>query len=425
LHTVGISLVFIISVLIAGFLTLIEFSLLRLKRTRIKELIEHKTDEDWLQIWIKRAERFWLTSLVVGTIVRVTAGISIYVLLINRFNLYELHSIVLAIAISSFIIVILTEIIPRAIGRAFGEKCARYLLTPMHVFSFLVSPVTFPFMALIRLAGRFLKVGESLNPIADFEKDIMEILETGDKSIVLEEDEKELISSVVEFTDTIVREVMVPRVDITAVEETATLREVYRKIMETGHTRIPVYRGNIDSVVGIFNAKDLLKYVDRKEIDTQRVTEEMHDPIFVPETKNIDDLLREFQQKKINVAIVVDEFGGTAGLVTIKNLLEEIVGEIKDEDDREKTMYAEMPDGAYVVDAKMTIDEINTAIGITVPESAEYETIGGYIYNVLGKIPLKDEIFQRDGIVIKILEADDRRIRKVVLKKSDSRREIK
>ena len=132
--------------------------------------------------------------------------------------------------------------------------------------------------------------------------------------------------------------------------------------METGHTRIPVYQGTIDNIVGIYNAKDLLKYVDRNDLDNHKVIEEMHEPIFVPETKNVNDLLREFQQKKMNVAVVVDEFGGTAGLVTIKNLLEEIVGEIKDADDRDKPMFAEMPDGAYIIDAKMPIDEINNEL---------------------------------------------------------------
>ena len=419
MHIFGILMVFFVSILISGFLTLIEFSLLRLKRTRIKELIEHKTNEDWLQTWLKRAERFWLTSLVIGSATRVTAGVTLYALIISHLSHRPWYAILLSVVLTSVVVVILTEIIPRAFGRAYGEKLARHLLTPMHGFSLFVLPLTFPFMVLIRAAGKYISIRESLNPVADFEKAIMEILEAGEKSKELEEDEKELISSVVEFTETIVREVMVPRVDIIAVDSAFSLDKAYKKIMQTSHTRLPVFEGTIDNVVGVFYAKDLLKYVGQGGLENHSIVEDMHEPIFVPETKNVNDLLREFQQRKINVAIVVDEFGGTAGLVTIKDLLEEIVGEIKDEDDREKPKYSEMPDGTYLVDAKMPIDEIARDIGIAIPESPDYETIGGYIYTVTGRIPHKDEVFQRDGVIVKVLEVDDRRIHKVVLKKSD------
>lgn len=418
MHYFGVLIIFFVSILISGFLTLVEFSLLRLKRKRIKELIEHKTKEDWLQIWLKRAERFWLTSLVIGSVARVSAGVTLYALIYAGLHHSPWYAILLSVAVTSVAVVILTEIIPRAFGRAYGEKFAHLLLTPMQFLSFLFFPITFPFMLLIRVAGRYISIKESLNPVADFEKDIMEILEAGEKSKELEEDEKELISSVVEFTETIAREVMVPRVDIISVANSASLDEVYKKIMQTNHTRIPVFEGNIDNIVGIFYAKDLLKYVGQGMLENHSVTEEMHDPIFVPETKNINDLLQEFQQKKINVAIVVDEFGGTAGLVTIKDLLEEIVGEIKDEDDRDKPKFSSMPDGAYIVDAKMTIDEIKNELEFLIPESPDYDTVGGYIYNAIGRIPHQDEIFQRNGIVIKVLEVDDRRIHKVVLRKS-------
>lgn len=421
MHYFGIILVFFISIVISSFLTLVEFSLLRLKKTRIKEIIEHKTNEDWLQTWLKRAEMFWLTSLVIGTTARLTAGITLYALILFNLHHSPWYAILLSIALTSIAVVILTEIIPRAIGRAFGDKFAHRLLTPMQIFSWVVFPLTFPFMVLIKTAGRYISIKESLNPVADFENDILEILEAGEKAEELEEDEKELISSVVEFTETIVREVMVPRVDIVAVDISCKLDEIHRKIMQTNHTRIPVYDGNIDNIVGVFYAKDLLKYVNLGGLENRAVADEMHEPIFVPETKNINDLLQEFQQKKINVAIVVDEFGGTAGLVTIKDLLEEIVGEMKDEDDREKPGYSAMPDGAYIIDAKMPISEIAHQLDIMIPESPDYDTIGGYIYTVIGRIPHKDEVFQQDDVIIKILEVDDRRIYKVVLRKAEKR----
>jgi putative hemolysin len=419
LDEIGLSLAFAASVLMAGFLTLVEFSLLRLKRTRIRELIESESDEDWLDFWLKRSERFWLTSLVVGNVARLTAGITLFVLVRGWLGFGEWPLILLSLAVASVVIITLTEIVPRAIGRAFGERCARYVLLPMGILSIAVWALTYPFMILIRLFGKLLHVRESLNPVADFEGDIMDILKTSDKSTELEEDEKELISSVVEFTDTIAREVMVPRVDLVAVDDTATLREIHEKIMDTGHSRLPIYHETIDNIVGIFYARDLLKLVNSGDLSRHLAIDEMHEPIFVPETKNVNDLLQEFQQKKMNVAIVVDEYGGTAGLITIKDLLEEIVGEMQDEDDHEETLFTHAEDGSYLVDAKMPIDDVSDALNISIPESSEYETVGGYIYTTLGKIPHKDEVFQRDGVLIKVVEVNDRKIHKVILKTVD------
>ena len=410
-------------VLIAGFLTLVEFSLLRLKRTKIKELIESESEEDWLDFWLKRAERFWLTSFVIGSIARLTAAITLFALIQKWWNFETWLLALISIAIASVFILILTEILPRAIGRAYGERCARSVLLPMQALSVAAWLITIPFMALIKMFSRFFNVRDSLNPVADFEDDIIDILQASDKSTELEEDEKELISSVVEFTDTIAREVMVPRVDIIAVDNTASLRNIHKKIIETGHSRIPIYQGTIDNIVGVFYAKDLLNFIDCHDLDERLAVDEMHEPIFVPETKNVNDLLQEFQQKKMNVAIVVDEYGGTAGLITIKDLLEEIVGEMQDEDDREEVLFTHMPDGAYLIDAKMPIDEISDELSISIPESSEYETIGGYIYTTLGKIPHKDEVFQRNGVLIKVVEVNDRKIYKVMLKITDDKNE--
>ncbi len=418
----GLSLVFAATVLISGFLTLVEFSLLRLKRTKIRELVESESDEDWLHFWLKRSERFWLTSLVIGTMARITACVLLFALVQRLFDPEPGWPVILtSIAIASVVVIVLTEIVPRAIGRAYGERCARFVLLPMRALSVAAWPVTFPFMAIIRLFSRLFNVRESLDRAADFEEDIINILETRDKSTELEEDERELITSVVEFTDTIVREVMVPRVDIVAVDSAATLRDTHRKIMETGHSRVPVYDETIDNITGIFYARDLLKFVDSGKLGELLVTDEMHGPIFVPETKNVNDLLQEFQRKRMNIAIVVDEYGGTAGLVTMKDLLEEIVGELQDEDDREEVLFAELPDGGFVVDAKMPIDEIEEETGISIPESSEYETVGGYIYTELGKIPHQDEVFQRNGVLIKIVAVDERRIHKVILREVENK----
>ena len=413
---IPLSLILAASVVIAAFLTLVQFSLLRLKRTKLKALLEIRSDEDWLQFWLRRSEKYWLTSIVMGAATKVLAAVTSLALIDRIWGIDSWPPFIISFAVASVTILVLTEMLPRSIGRAYGERCARFTLRPMQVITVLSAPITLPSLWLIRAFAKLFNVRESLNPVADFDEDILDILETSEKSTELEEDEKELISSVVEFTDTIAREVMVPRVDVVALDNKATIKDVHEKIMQTGHSRIPIYEDTIDNILGVFYVKDLLKYVNRNDIDKHLAAGEMHDPIFVPETKNVNDLLQEFQQKKMNVAIVVDEYGGTAGLITIKDILEEIVGEMQDEDETEEVLFTALPDGGYLVNAKMTIDELEEDLNIKVPESSEYETIGGFIYTSLGKIPHKDEVLQRNGVFIKIVEVDDRRIHRVLLK---------
>lgn len=246
-------------------------------------------------------------------------------------------------------------------------------------------------------------------------EEIKAYIDVGEEKGYFEKDEGKLIKSAVEFGDTMVREVMTPRVDMVCIVEEATVADLKRLLKENKYSRIPVYRGLIDNVVGIINSKEVFDYLGEGDDDTP-LTPLMRPPYFVPETKMVRDLLRELQIGKKHIAIVVDEYGGTAGLVTIEDILEEIVGEIWDEYDQEVEPIVRERDGVVIAMGKTDVDEVSQTLGIDLREEG-FETIGGLVFNTLGRIPKSGESFEHRGVRVDILEADQRRVRKVRITK--------
>lgn len=229
----------------------------------------------------------------------------------------------------------------------------------------------------------------------------------------LGEEEKELIRNIIEFQDVIVREVMVPRIDIMAVEKATTLKEFRLLAVEKGHSRIPVYQETTDHIIGIAYVKDMLDYWDADE-NTITVADFMRPPYFVPETKNIGSLLQEFQAKKVHIAVAIDEYGGTAGIVTIEDILEEIFGEIVDEhDEEEEELITVINENTIEVDAKAGIDELEDYVGEISVEHHDFETVGGLLFSILGEIPKEQEIVEYQNLRFTVLSADRHRILRV------------
>lgn len=255
------------------------------------------------------------------------------------------------------------------------------------------------------------------------EEDFHRLIDEGEEEGIIEEEEHELIHSVFEFGDTIVREVMVPRVDITAFSLKATLDEVLDIIIEKGHSRIPVYDQKMDNIVGIVYAKDLLKVFKSDKRDVV-ITDIMRPPYFVPETKKIMDLLKEFQVQKIHMAIVVDEYGGTAGLVTIEDLLEELVGEIQDEYDNERERLIRLNDNTISVDAHIDIEEIEEFFDCEIPEE-DFETVGGLIFHLFERIPKEGEEIIFQGLRFIVRKADERRVWRVEISRVHEEEQMK
>lgn len=257
-----------------------------------------------------------------------------------------------------------------------------------------------------RLLGR-----EKISSREETEKRVLETIEdaVGSKEIDFEEDEKEMIHSVFELGETTVKEIMIPRVDMICAEVNTELQHLRELAKEKGHSRFPVYREDIDNILGIATVKDLL-FVD--DFSETRLEALIRPTFFIPENKKIDELLREMRKKKIHMAIVLDEYGGTSGLVTLEDILEEIVGEIEDESDRQPPPIRKLDEHSYRVDATLSIKDLNEAIGSQLPEE-EFETVGGLIYDLAGSLPEEGYSVEHQGMRFIVEEVVGQRIETV------------
>ena len=247
------------------------------------------------------------------------------------------------------------------------------------------------------------------------EKEIQSIIDAGEEDGLIDSQSGEMIQSILEFRDTLVREVMIPRTEMVAIPSDAPIEEIIDLITRYGHTRIPVYSGSIDNIVGILNVKDLLKFWS-KPMAEGNIHSILRKPYYIPETKNTHLLLHELKQRKYHMAVVIDEYGGTSGLVTLEDLIEEIVGEIHDEHDAKEGNIVELTDGYILADGRTDIEKIEDHFGVTFPEG-KYETLGGMILHAIGKIPVTGEKIETEQFEMIIESADERSIRKVRMRR--------
>jgi putative hemolysin len=320
-------------------------------------------------------------------------------------------SVALVAILTAFANVVIGETVPRSIAITHAERVALAVIVPITVFDrifwlpiVLVNAVT---RAVLKLFGIQMM---RLAPVVS-EEELRVLVEAGEEQGVIEEQEKEMIQSIFEFTDTIAREVMTPRVDIKAAPATATAQEIIKLVRETGHTRIPVYEGSLDNIIGIVHAKDLLRYCDSTAKFCLR--EVLRPAFFVPESKRVVELLQEMRRRRTHMAILQDEYGGTSGLVTLEDLVEEIVGEIQDEYDVEpEPMVEALEDGSLLIDARMHLDDASELLGIVL-QSEEFDTLGGYVFGQLGHQPTEGETVRVDGWELRVYAIEGHRIRTV------------
>ena len=243
------------------------------------------------------------------------------------------------------------------------------------------------------------------------EQEIYDFIEASEEEGLVNEEECEMIRSIFSLGTTIVREVMVTRTEMACVRVDATVRELLDTIIACGHSRIPVYEDSIDNIIGLLYAKDLLKQwgTDEQSLSVRSI---MRPPYFIPESKNLEQLLQEFKRKRIHLAIVIDEYGGTSGLITIEDLLEQIVGDIQDEYDREESLLTVNPDGSITADGRLPVEELEEHFGIQI-ERDNFDSVGGLAFHLTGKIPTVGDIIEGAGLCLKILDADLRRVKKI------------
>lgn len=326
---------------------------------------------------------------------------------------------VLLVSVAAFVLV--TEhLVPLLIVRRDPERVLEVLLPSFHVLVGLFRPVTQPLLGMIAAAGR----ERHEVPPSEAESRVEESSETGAASAqaegeraVIGSEERRLLRSVVEFGNTLVREVMTPRPDIVAIRADATVHELRSLFAEQEYSRVPAYRENLDNILGFVFVKDLIHLTDAAG-DERPIPRLLRPAHVIPETKRVAELLKEFQRHQIQIAIVVDEYGGTAGLVTIEDLLEEIVGEIRDEYDVETEPVVDEGQGSFVFSGKVNIDEVADRLGVEI-ERGGFETVGGYVLSQVGRVPAVGEMFDLTGLTIEVLEAERRRVNRVRIRRRE------
>jgi CBS domain containing-hemolysin-like protein len=317
-------------------------------------------------------------------------------------------------------IIVCEHVVPMLIVRRNPEAVLEVWLPPFDVVARFLHPLTASLVRLITADGRRDRADTAAlgGTPAESQPGEDAALETAAEQGLIEGDQRRLLQSIVDFGDTLVREVMTPRPDMVAIRDDATLDQLRALFREQEYSRVPVYKENLDNIVGMVFVKDLIRLTDmeqgslRLQPDLSRL---VRPATFVPETKRVTEMLKEFQRKQVQIAIVVDEYGGTAGLVTIEDLLEEIVGEIRDEYDVESEPVVDEGSGSFVFSAKVNIDEIRQRLGVGI-EPEGFETVGGYVLTRVGRVPAVGEAFELDGLHVEVLEAERRRIHKVRLR---------
>jgi putative hemolysin len=324
-------------------------------------------------------------------------------------------ALILVTGLLTLFTIVFGELVPKQIGLAHAEGVAmatsRFIDVLGSVLGPLVGMLTWTTRRISRLFGADVAADERISA-----EELRLIIEQGGEQGILEAEEEQMIHAVIELGDQRIHEVMVPRIAMTSLSAAATMEEAIDTVIEEGHSRIPVYEESIDEIVGILYAKDLLPFLKDSAGNPPALRSLLRTPVFVPESMSVDDLLHEFQRRKVHIAIVLDEYGGTAGLVTIEDLLEEIVGEIQDEYDVEEPLIVKLSDDEARIDGRADVDDLAELFDITLglEDEAEYDTVGGLIYHRIGGVPKPGDQVQVDGLTLTVETTDGRRVGKVL-----------
>jgi len=395
-------------VLFGSVLAMAESSLTRMSRVRALALAEEGRRNAHVLVRLESDPPRYLNSVYLAVMI-VQNGSAILVALLADKTWGETW-----VTLASLVFTLLYFVVVEAMSKTFGiQNSDRVALFLAPVVFFLGRLLQYPTKLLISLAnlllpGRGLREGPFVS-----EGDIRSMAEVGHEEGSIEEDEKELIHSIFEFGDTIVREVMVPRPDIVAIEDTESLRDVQALVLKHGYSRIPVFHEDLDDVLGVVFAKDVLKALYQGKIDAP-LTEIAREPRYVPESKRVADLLREMQREKFHQALVTDEYGSVTGIISLEDLLEELVGEITDEYDVEEPEMVQVADGVYRVNGKTSIDDLNDLLDAELPDE-DWDTVAGLVLDIFGKIPDAGEEAQFQGLSFRAEELRGRRVATVLI----------
>jgi CBS domain containing-hemolysin-like protein len=404
---------------LGSLLAMAESSLTRMNRVRAMALQEEGRRHADTLVVLETDPPHYLNSIYLWVMI-VQNGSAILVAF-----LAERYFGSLGITLVSVFFTLLYFVLVEAMSKTFAILHSDRVALALSPFVYWLSRVLYwPTRVLIGIAnallpGRGLREGPFVS-----EKEIRAMAEAGSEEGAIEEEEKELIHSIFEFGDTVVREVMVPRPDVAAVDVSQSLNTVVDMVIEHGYSRIPVYRGSLDEILGVVYAKDVLKEVRRaKNGRSKKVKDLARKAYFVPESKKVADLLREMQKERLHLAVVVDEYGSVAGIVTLEDLIEEIVGEIEDEFDRAEPNVKPVGDNRFRVNASLSVDDLNELLDVELPDT-EWDTVGGLMLGILGRLPKQGEHVEFGEVRFVAERVQGRRISQVLVERTDGQRPV-
>jgi len=428
--------IIVVLVLLNGVFAATEIALVTIRRSRIQQLTDEGSRSAARVMRLKQQPGRFLAVIQIGiNFLGFLASAFAAVSLVSGLEKWlagfgALQSVAGGIAlivvtgVLTIFTIIFGELVPKQIGLAHAETVAmstsRLIDVLGVVFGPLVGFLTWTTRRISRLFGADVAADERISA-----EELRLIIEQGGEQGILEAEEEQMIHAVIELGDQRIHEVMVPRIAMVTLASTATMEQAIDTVIEEGHSRIPVFEGTIDEIVGILYAKDLLPFLKGSVAERPSLRSILRTPVFVPESMSVDDLLHEFQRRKVHIAIVLDEYGGTAGLVTIEDLLEEIVGEIQDEYDEEEPLIVRISDDEARIDGRADVDDLaelfDTNLGLE--DADEYDTVGGLIYHRIGGVPKPGDQVLVDGLTLTVETTDGRRVGKVLVVRDRDHRE--
>jgi putative hemolysin len=421
-------LVLILLTFLEGFFVAGEIALVSIRRSRVEQLVdEGSSGARRVRRLLEEPGRFLAVSQLGLTVIGFFASAYAAVSLVDQFSRFlvglgierggaDTLALVIVTVILALFTIIFAELVPKTLALANTERFAIALSLPIEFLARALGPLIKLLTGVTAWIAKLFGANVS-NEAQITAEELRLIVERGGEQGVLEAEEEQMINSIIELGERRLHEVMIPRIAIVALSASATLDEAIDKVVDEGHSRIPVYEESIDEVVGILYAKDLLPILKAKDGPRPILRSLLRTPVFVPESMTIDDLLHEFQRRKVHIAIVLDEYGGTAGLLTIEDLLEEIVGEIQDEYDTEEPMVVRISDDEARIDGRADVDDLaelfDTTLGLE--DEDEYDTVGGLIYHRIGGVPSPGDVVEVDGLQLTVETTDGRRVGKVLV----------
>ena len=421
-------LVLVLLTFLEGFFVAAEIALVSIRRSRVEQLVdEGRSGARRVRRLLEEPGRFLAVSQLGLTVIGFFASAYAAVSLVRTFatilegigvqpGTSETIALVVVTVVLALFTIIFAELVPKTLALANTERFAIALSLPIEFLARALGPLIRVLTGVTAWIAKLFGASVS-NEAQITAEELRLIVERGGEQGVLEAEEEQLINSIIELGERRLHEVMIPRIAIISLPASATLDEAIDRVIEEGHSRIPVYEESIDEVVGILYAKDLLPILKSPSGQRPALRSLLRAPVFVPESMTIDDLLHEFQRRKVHIAIVLDEYGGTAGLLTIEDLLEEIVGEIQDEYDTEEPMVVKISDDEARVDGRADIDDLaelfDTDLGLE--DEDEYDTVGGLIYHRIGGVPSAGDVVEVDGLRLTVESTDGRRVGKVLV----------